>query len=344
MTEKLLPGLGLDVGTRKCVAARYRLTYVEGQAEPNRDILTGRMRDAFLDLPIDSKRMLKLNQVNYVEIDGDLIVVGDPAIDYANLFGKEARRPLQAGLIAAGEIDAIKVLGVLMKHVLKTPQREKEICYFSVPAAPVDSDRDVVYHKGVLERIISECGFDPIASNEAMAIIFSEAAPENFSAVALSFGSGMTNVALALEAMEGLSFSVGRGGDWIDQGAARSMGATAARMCALKEAGIDLMTPESREQEALTVYYKAHIEYVLEQFIAEFVKIKDRFAIPKALPIIVSGGTALAGGFLDFFKQTFEAKKRKFPIEISEIRMASNPLNAVAQGLLVQAALEYDED
>jgi len=58
----------------------------------------------------------------------------------------------------------------------------------------------------------------------------------------------------------------------------------------------------------------------------------------------VSGGTALAGGFLDFFKQTFEAKKRKFPIEISGIRMASNPLNAVAQGLLVQAALEYDED
>lgn len=344
MSEQLLPGIGLDCGTMNFVAARYRMTTAEGQTEPKKDILTGRMRDAFLDLPADSKRMLRLNKVNYVEIDGDLIVVGDAAIDYANLFGKEARRPLQAGLISAGEIDAIKVLGVLIKHVLKEPQVSDEVCYFSVPAAPVDADRDVVYHRGVLERIISECGFQPIASNEAMAIIFSEAAAENFSGIGISFGSGMTNVAIALEAMEGLSFSAARGGDWIDAGAAKSVGATAARMCALKESGISLVAPESREQEALAVYYKAHIDYVLDQFVAEFVKIKDKFSIPKPVPIIVSGGTALAGDFLDFFKQTFEAKRRKFPIEISEIRMASNPLNAVAQGLLVQAALEYDDE
>ena len=42
-----------------------------------------------------------------------------------------------------------------------------------------------------------DLGYNAISSNEAMAIIFSEAAKENFSALSFSFGSGMTNVALA---------------------------------------------------------------------------------------------------------------------------------------------------
>jgi len=59
----------------------------------------------------------------------------------------------------------------------------------------------------------------------------------------------------------------------------------------------------------------------------------------------VSGGTSKAGGFLEFFKEVFEEKRKKFPIEISEIRAAKEPLDAVARGLLVQAMQEYaDED
>ena len=59
---------------------------------------------------------------------------------------------------------------------------------------------------------------------------------------------------------------------------------------------------------------------------------------------MVSGGTSLAGGFLDFFKAVFEKKRKRFPIEISEIRHAKDPLNAVAHGMLIQAMQEYDEE
>jgi len=338
MTE-MHPGVGLDCGTMNFVSARLT----------DEGIRTRRMRDAFLDLPLESKKMLKLGGVNYVEMgEGDdkvLVVVGDAAMEYANLFGKDVRRPLQAGLISAGEIDAIDVLGVLVKHVLGDPTVPDEYCYFSVPAAPVDDpSKNVIYHRGVLERIIGACGYTPVASNEALAIIYAETAKDGFSGIGISMGSGMSNVALAIGTIEGLSFSVGRGGDWIDQGAASSLDSTAAKMCALKEKGIDLMNPTSREQEALAVYYKHHIEYVLDLFIAEFVKIKDKFAIPKAIPIVVGGGTSLPDGFMPFFRQVFDAKKRKFPIEISEVRHASAPLNAVAHGLLIQAGQEYEDD
>ena len=40
-----------------------------------------------------------------------IIVVGDAAMEMANVFGREARRPLSQGLISAGEMDALDVLG-----------------------------------------------------------------------------------------------------------------------------------------------------------------------------------------------------------------------------------------
>ena len=134
------------------------------------------------------------------------------------------------------------------------------------------------------------------------------------------------------------------GGDWIDAGAAKATGSTQSRMCSMKEQGVDLMNPQGREQEALALYYKSLIEYCVDQTAREFIKIKDRFSLPRPIPIVVSGGTSLAGNFLEFFTEVFESKRRKFPIEISEIRHASDPLNAVARGLLIQAMQEHDED
>jgi hypothetical protein len=278
-----------------------------------------------------------------VEREEDVLILGDAALETANVFGKEARRPLVSGLISPDEIDSLEVLSLLVRHVLGDPVEPDEFCYFSVPAAPIDRpDRDVVYHQGVFEKIVRECGYTPVTSNEAMGIIYSETAKDGFSGVAFSFGSGMTNVALAVNTIEGLSFSVARSGDWIDSGAAKSVGSTQARMCAMKEKGINLLNPQGREQEAVTFYYKALINYALDQVATRFKAIQSQFALPKPIPIIVSGGTSLAGGFMELFNKVFDEKRKRFPIEISEIRKASDPMNAVANGMLVQALQEYD--
>ena len=333
--QKFPLGIGLDVGTMNLVSARRTVQGVE----------TRRMRDAFLDLPASAKRMLKLSGVSFIERDDEILIVGDAAIETANIFGREARRPLSQGIVAAGELDALEVLGLLIKSVLGDPKTEKEVCYFSVPAAPVDApDRDVIYHRGVFDRIVSECGYDAYPGNEAMAIIFSETAADGFSGLSLSFGAGMINCALAVNTIEGLTFSLSKGGDWIDAGAAKAIGSTQARICALKEQGFDLTSPKGREEEALAVYYKSLIEYALDNIAQQFARIQGQFALPKPVPLIVSGGTSLAGGFLEFFSEVFEKKRRRFPIQISDIRHAGNPLNAVAQGLLVQALQEYSDE
>jgi len=330
--SEIVRGVGLDIGTMNLVSARRTDQGVE----------TRRMRDVFLDLPPSAKRMLKLSNVNFIERDDELLILGDAALETANVFNKDARRPLSVGIISASEIDSLEVLGFMVKNVLGEPEAEDEVCCFSIPAVPIDEPgRDTIYHQGVFERIIRQCGYEPIPTNEAMAIIYAETAKDGFSGLAFSFGSGMTNVALAIKTIEGMSFSVGRGGDWIDDGVSRSVGLTASRACALKEQGVDLKNPKGREQEAVAFYYRALIEYALDQVVTQF-RSASQMMLQDPIPMIVSGGTSLAPSFIEFFIEVFDAKKKKFPIEISEIRHAKEPLNAVAHGALIQAMQEED--
>jgi actin-like ATPase involved in cell morphogenesis len=328
------PAVGLDVGTMNIVSARMN--------EKDK-VVSSRVRDAFIDLDVEAKKTLRLSKVDYVEKGDRLIVIGDSALNMVNLFKKELRRPLSRGVIAAGEIEAQQILSLLVKHVLGKPVKEGEHCFYSVPAAPIDDpDQDVIYHTEVFRKIISEHGYEPHPMNEAMAIIYSQCAEENFSGLSVSFGSGMCNVALAYQTVCGLEFSVARGGDWIDTHAAKAMGSTTARMCAIKEKGVDLMAPKNRDEEAIALYIRSLVKYCLDNIAIQFRKVQTSLDLPNPIPFVVSGGTTKAGGFLDLFKEEFEAVKKKgFPIQISEVRSAKDPMTAVAEGLLVLAIEEH---
>ena len=329
-------GAGLDIGTMNIVSARRG---DDGQ------VRTKQVRDAFLDLEPDARRSLKMSKVDYIEKDGALIVIGDSALTMANLFKREARRPLSRGVISAGEIDAQEILSILVHQVLEDPVGENEHCFFSVPAAPLDDPgQDIVYHTEIFKKIVTEHGYVAHPTNEAMGIIYSQCASETFSGLAVSYGAGMCNVALAYQAAQGMDFSLARGGDWVDAQSARAVGRTAAQMCSIKERGIDLAKPKGREQEAIVLYVRALIDYSLQNIAAQFTKVRSEVELLEPIPFVVSGGTSKVTGFMEVFKQQFGAiRKRGFPIDISEVRQATNPLTAVAEGLLVLAIEEHEE-
>lgn len=324
-------GVGLDCGTMNFVAARKSGQKVE----------TKRVRDAFLDLDPEHRRMLKLSNTSFAEVDGRLLVIGDEALECANLFNREARRPMSGGILNAGEVDAQQVIGLMMKQVLGEPSAEKERCCYSVPAPALDvQGSDVTYHRAIIGKILRELGYEPDAANEAQAIVFSECVKENFSGIGISYGSGMTNVCLSYNAMSALEFSIGKGGDWIDEGSGKAVNVTGAKMCSLKESGIDIANPSGREQEAVAFFVESLIDYSLKGIIEHFHRVKREILVPKPIPIVVSGGTSLAGGFLDKFKERFELLKGKFPVEISDVRHAQDPMTAVATGLLMLSQMD----
>ena len=75
-------GVAVDIGTMNLVSARKT---------ENGTISISKLRNAFLDLPQEHKRMLRLSKTSYIEYDNKLLVIGDAAISTANLFNKEAR-------------------------------------------------------------------------------------------------------------------------------------------------------------------------------------------------------------------------------------------------------------
>lgn len=334
---------GVDIGTCFLVSARQ---------DDNNQIQIKSIRDSFLDMENDPsiKSMLTMSKINFIESEDKLYLIGDSSVTMANIFKREARRPLSRGVISPGEVEAERILYVLLDNILGKAKIPGEICYYSIPGNPTDrADIDIIYHAAIFSKILENLNYHPVSMNEASAIVYSNCSKEQFSGIGISFGAGMCNVALLYQTMIGMSFSITNCGDWLDQSAAKATGSlTASRIQSIKEKGLNLMNPIEgdpktvREREALAIYYKSLILRVLEAIKKEFME-HNTVELPHAIPIVLSGGTSLAKGFKELFEAGFSTVKDKFPVPISEIRMATDPLNAVSQGLLV-AAMNYNEN
>lgn len=329
--------LGLDIGTCFLVCA---------SKDNTSGVNINSVRDAFLeveDCDPSTLSMLKMSNVSYVQEKDSVYIIGEPALSVANLLKRDARRPLSKGIIAAGELDAERMLIILLKSILKDPSVQDETVFYSIPGNPIDSSSDVVYHREMFKKMIESLGYKAVPMNEATAIVYSNCAADGFTAIASSFGAGMVNTALVFRTMVGMSFSLTKSGDWIDQSAANAVGTTATRIMTIKEKGINLLDPTEgdpkniREREAIVVYYRNLIRQVVDAIKKEFKKNSSSIELPDSIPWVISGGTAKAKNFLEFFKQEFDKIKDGFPINISDIRMANDPLNDVAKGLLIAA-------
>ena len=317
---------GLDIGTMNIIASRSRGGRVE----------TKRIRDVFIDLTQDQVKMLKLGgETSYVDKGDICYILGDDAANIANIFGRGLRAPMNKGVIAAGELEAMEMLKIMVGEVLDNAP-EGGVCTVSSPGDPVDNDFDCLYHQAVVEDIVSSYGWEVEIASESTAMAYSECADSTFTGLCISCGHGMTNVSLVFKTIETLKFSVARGGSWIDDQAAKVTGKTPSQICAIKERGIDLISPQGREAQAIAIYYKHLIKYAIKNFIQKFKQLQGNIELPEEIPCVVAGGTSMAKGFVDLVKQAIN-QEHGFPFPISEVKHASDPLNSISKGLLIMS-------
>jgi len=311
-----------------CAAARKK-----GSGETAYNI----QRNAFLDVRDDAfaRKFLKYG-IDYIVRGERGYVIGDPAFEFANIFEKSIRRPMKEGRIASDEPDASLVVNHLVEEILGPPQEAGEICVFSVPGEPIDDDRNFIYHRGALEGALLNLGYTPRPMLESHLMVFAELREQEYTGIGLSCGGGMVNVCVAYKGVPALSFSTSRGGDWIDDSVATALGLPAPLVCAIKEGGMDLRDPKGRIQEAIAIYYRHFIQYSVEMMKRKMEGAQSLPTFAGPIHLILGGGTAMATGFSELFREEFD--KGEFPIQVAEIRMARNPLRAVAAGCL-QAAL-----
>ena len=335
-TGRAESGKGLDVGTAFIYCAergRGKITY-------------RRQRDAFFDIEQGdfTKRMLEKVKVNYIQKGDTLYVIGEEAMEFANIFNKECRRPLARGILSPREKEALPMLEVIIQSLVDPPRVKGEIMYYSVPGEPLDANFDVVYHEKVLKGFLERAGYTAKPINEGMAIVFSELAEHDFTGLAISFGAGMVNVCLSFMSVPIMTFSVAKGGDWIDQQAAAAVGETASRVCSVKENAFALNASDYRSQieKALSVYYDNLIEYVVVRIKKEMERSEQMPRLKHPIDVVLAGGTTLPKGFLDRFSRQFS--KVKFPIAVREIRPASHPLQSVVRGALIAAMTDGERE
>jgi hypothetical protein len=327
-SSKFEAGRGLDVGTANLASA---IQDKEG------NVTIKIQRNAFIDIDADdyTRNMLTKLNVQYVAINGKMVVVGDPAFELANILNRETRRPMKGGVISPNENEAMPIEKLLLETLLGPPNSEDERCYFSVPADPIDADFNVVYHKGVFGGLLKKLGYEPKPLLEGHAVVFSELAEDDFTGIGISCGGGMFNVCVSYKSIPALAFSTARGGDWIDRNVATVLGIKASRATAIKEKGVNLNSPKNREEEAIEIYYRNLISYTLEAIKTRFESSAGMPSFPEPIEIVCAGGTSMIGGFIEVFQDEFNAIK--FPIEVKNIRRAEDPLFSVAKGCLVAA-------
>jgi len=324
--------VGLDVGTSKVVASR----------RGGKDVACASQLNAFIPVPfspVTEKTIQQQSDINYYRDGDEIIIYGSATERFANMFNAEARRPMADGLLNPRERQAWPVLEAILQSLLPKARAANEVLAFSVPAASPGREAALVFHEATLRKHFQTLGYRAMAINEGLAVIFSELEDHNFTGIGVSCGGGMCNATLAFLSIPSIMLSLPKAGDFIDRSVGEAVGEHATRVKVMKEEGLDLTkSPKDKLERALQIYYEDLVESLVDAMRRAISKAEKLPKTDRALPIVLAGGTAKPRGFREVFERVL--RSRSFPVEISEVRLATEPLTATARGALIAAMFE----
>ena len=319
--------LGLDIGTsRVCLARRM-----------GEDFQYDTQLNAFVTIPYSkiTENVLQKENVPHSVNGSEIVVHGNESDRFADLLNVETRRSMNKGLLNPTEPASLDMLRKIVESLLVSAKDRGKLC-FTVPAAPLGAEENLTYHEATLRQVIGDLGFEVMSINEGLAVVYSELESSNYTGIGISCGGGLCNVCVTYLSVPVLSFSVLRAGDYIDSAAAAITGERANRVRITKEDSFHFNGFfADKIHQVIGVYYDDMIRSLVTALKEAFARTKNLPNFNRPIPMVLSGGTALPPGFRDRFEKLLW--EQDFPISLSEIRSAQNPLHATAKGALVYA-------
>jgi hypothetical protein len=320
--------IGLDVGTSRIVVAR----------SVDKNYQYDMQLNAFLTLPYSklAEGLLQRENVFHEVRDSEIVVAGNDAQKFAEVFHVETRRPMQNGVLNPQEPHGMAVLRQILGKLLGKANKEGQKVFFSVPSRTAAGEETVAYHEASVRQALEELGYEGKAIEEGLAVVFGELASANFTGLGISCGSGLCNVCLAVLSVPVMTFSVPKAGDFIDAQASAVTGELATRLRVEKEQNFRLNGMNgNRVHNALTVYYDQMITNLVQTLRSHLCAAQRLPKLDQSIPLVLAGGTAMPKGFLEHFSKALKANE--LPIRLSEVRISSDPLNSTARGALMAA-------
>ncbi|HEV3484276.1 MAG TPA: hypothetical protein VG106_02640 [Vicinamibacterales bacterium] len=322
---------GLDIGTSRIVVATS-----DNPREARTEL------NAFVAVPSSemAENVLKHKQMVYERNCKNLYVYGNDSDFFASFLNTDARRPMRDGLLNPQEEQSQHIMQLIIQRLVPRA-RKGETLFFSVPGKGEGVNGKLVYHEAVLKNFLNSLGYNAKSINEGQAVVFSELQDENFTGIGISCGGGMCNVAVSFMAMPMITFSIPKGGDYIDRNVAEVLGeANATKIRLEKEERLDLSKqPRTELDRALHIYYEDVIHTVIDRLRQEFASSSALPKIDRPMPIVLAGGTARPTGFKQKFEQVLAAGG-DLPFPVADVRMAKDPLTATAHGCYIAALSE----
>ncbi|MGD0298556.1 MAG: hypothetical protein ABSE86_15740 [Bryobacteraceae bacterium] len=319
--------LGLDVGTsRICVAQRAGEEY-QFETQLN----------AFVTVPFSNmtQTVLGKERIPHTVSGPEIVVHGNESDRFADLLNVDTRRTMTRGVLNPAEPDSLNMFRKIVESLLDSTKEPQKLC-FTVPAAPIGAEENLTYHEATLRQVLTEMGYQVKSINEGLAVIYSELESTNYTGIGISCGGGLCNVCVAYLSVPVMSFSIPKAGDYIDTNAASVTGELANRVRIAKEDSFHFNGFHADKLlQVLGVYYDEMIQSLVNGIKQAFSNSRNLPKQKRALPVVLSGGTALPDGFRDRFEKIF--KEANLPIPTSDIRMAADPLHTSAKGALVAA-------
>ncbi|HEY0171329.1 MAG TPA: hypothetical protein VGB98_09930 [Pyrinomonadaceae bacterium] len=323
--------VGLDIGTSRIVVS-------DGpDGERRRSQL-----NAFVPVPVSemAENMLRQRGMVYERNCKNLYVYGNDSDFFASFLDTDARRPMSEGLINPKEENSQHMIQRIIQMMVPRARKGEVLC-FSVPGKGEGLNGNLVYHEAVLKQFLQSLGYNAKSINEGQAVVFSELQDENFTGIGVSFGGGMCNVSVSFMSMPMITFSVPKGGDYIDRNVAEVMGENnTTKVRLFKEEKLDLSRPAKDEMTgALHIFYEDLMRTLIDRLRSEFSRSGHLPKVDRPMPVVLAGGTARPAGFLQKFESLLRAEG-EFPVPLSEVRMAADPLTATARGCYIAALSE----
>src|SRR5580658_919376 len=323
--------VGLDVGTSRIVAA-YR---------QDKDIQCETQLNAFVTIPFSklTQSVLKKERIPHLVNDSEITVYGDESERFANLFHKETRRPMLKGILNPEEAGSLMLVRQIVQLLAGEEKAHGRRLCFSVPAAPLGADEEVKSHEAALTAMLNEMGYESRSISEGLAVVYGEMENSNYTGIGVSCGGGLCNVCLAYLSVPVFSFSIPKGGDYIDSSVANLRGEPATRIRTIKEESFHFNGHfAGKIHQALGTYYEDMIQSLVASLKDSFASVQNMPKLNRPIPLVLAGGSVMAPGFRDRFEKTL--RETELPVAIAEVRMASNPMVSTARGALVAALSE----
>ena len=334
-TKVFTGSLGIDIGTANIVVAQNK----------GREVSTTIQSNAFFTLPRSetTKEILSGRSILFFEKNDRLYILGNSSEYFANIFRGNTRRPMKNGILNPNEHESTDVIKTILDHLVRKPHTEGEKIWFSTPGDPIGSPDTVTYHKSIIKMHLESLGYSPLPLTEGMAIIISELSGNGSEStgIGISVGAGMCNICLSYLSIPVITYSMQKGGDYIDSLVGRSVGEPVTTIKGVKERELNLaIKPRNRVETALHIYYD-DLFSSLAQSLQKVLGGSDMVpSLPKPIPIVMGGGTVLPKGCGERFAKALDDVR--LPIGISDIRIAERPLYATAKGALMMAMREKD--